>query len=109
MMATWSAKETWVAGDWEITSMLKPWALPSCADFSKKSVAVLNTPVMSGGVQPITIFSSQRAGPAGASVTTGSSTVGVAAGWQPDNIRLNTANADSRTNNNLFLDIVFSP
>src|SRR3972149_5644103 len=61
MMATWSAKATWVAGEREMTSTAKPFLLASAADFSKKSVAVLNTPVMSGGVQPIVPLTGSRA------------------------------------------------
>src|SRR3970040_707274 len=58
MIATWSANATWVAGDRLMTSTAIPCFLASAAAFSKKSVAVLNTPVMSGGVQPITTLGS---------------------------------------------------
>ncbi len=54
-------------------SMSKPCAFPSAAEASKKSVAVLNTPVMSGGVHPITIGSCQRAASASGSSAIGSS------------------------------------
>ena len=60
MIATWSANAVWLAGDWVMTWILNPWLLPSLAAVSKKFVAVLNTPVMSGGVQPITMGRSQR-------------------------------------------------
>jgi hypothetical protein len=60
MIATWSAKAVWVAGERLSTLTLNPAALASLAAFSKNSVAVLNTPVMSGGVQPITISCCQR-------------------------------------------------
>src|SRR5215217_4359313 len=63
MIATWSAKAVWVAGERLSTLTLNPAAVASLADFSKNSVAVLNTPVMSGGVQPITISSCQRPPP----------------------------------------------
>jgi hypothetical protein len=63
MIASWSANAVWVAGERLITFTLKPFALASSAARSKKSVAVLNTPVMSGGVQPITISSSERPPP----------------------------------------------
>src|SRR5215211_7195437 len=63
MMATWSAKAVWVAGERLSTLTLNPAALASLAAFSKNSVAVLNTPVISGGVQPITISSCQRPPP----------------------------------------------
>ena len=38
-----------------MTWILKPCLFPSLAAASKKLVAVLNTPVMSGGVQPMTM------------------------------------------------------
>jgi hypothetical protein len=44
-----------------MTLTLKPFALASSAAASKNSVAVLNTPVMSGGVHPMTISCSTRA------------------------------------------------
>jgi hypothetical protein len=54
MIATWSAKLVWVVTAWEISSTSKPFLLASSAEAWKKSVAVLKTPVMSGGVQPMT-------------------------------------------------------
>ncbi len=54
-IATWSANATCVAGERLRIFTLNPFLFASAAPFSKKSVAVLKTPVMSGGVQPITI------------------------------------------------------
>src|SRR5665647_694307 len=58
MMATWSANEVCVAGDLVSIVTSIPSAPASAAASSKKSVAVLNTPVTSGGVHPMTIPSS---------------------------------------------------
>jgi hypothetical protein len=63
MIDTWSAASVCRAGERVSTFTRNPAALASAADFSKNSVAVLNTPVMSGGVQPIRISCSHRASP----------------------------------------------
>src|SRR5688500_1556326 len=67
MIASWSAKAVCVAGDRLITWTSKPAWFASLAPLSKKLVAVLKTPVMSGGVQPITISCSKRSPPSSSS------------------------------------------
>src|SRR3972149_2542787 len=106
MIATWSAKAICVAGDCEMTSTSNPLALASSAASSKKSVAVWNTPVMSGGVQPMTMGSDQRSTAAGASGAAGGwgasgGCVVVAGAAHAPAIRLRIISAPSRTERDL--------
>ena len=55
-MAIWLANSMCEAGERVMISTGMPFSVACRADASKKSVAVLKTPVISGGVQPMVIF-----------------------------------------------------